>query len=518
MKIIIQIYLLFLIINIKAQNTFQKTYGEVMTQPLLSMDATSDGGFILAGTTTPARGSGGLDMLLIRTDSLGHVIWQKTFGTSIQELGYSVKQTRDGGFIAVGASGTQPCCGPPLYDVYVVRTDGSGNLLWSKTIGGADYDAGYSVRETSDGSIVICGETSSFNARWHAYMLKLASDGTLQWTKTFGITQNGSSAADLLETSDKGFILAGMTAKADNSGGDFYVIKTDSSGNMQWNRIYGGPNDNEAHSICQTHDGGFVIVGETQSFGPNGFNMYAVKIKSNGDTAWTKTFGGNSIDVAYGVSITKDSGFIIVGHSSSFWQNPTTYLVKIDSTGKLGWSKTYGDQYPGAGYAVRETRYGYIICGSKSNGTADQLCLIQTDSLGNAGCNTQSPSTNVGSGGGISSGGIQGGGGIENDYPVQVLSYSQENSLCPTNVAIASTSTNKKNLLIYPDPSSGKFTISGVSGDSEIKVYDSFGQLVVSKNHFDKVAEIDISNQAQGVYFVYVISKTSVETQKIAIQ
>jgi hypothetical protein len=290
------------------------------------------------------------------------VEWEKTFGGRGDDVGYSVQQTRDGGYIIVGWTESYGSGG---YDVYLIKVDANGNMQWSKTFGGREDDWGYSVQQTSDGGYIIVGETKSYGAgRRDVYLIKVDANGNMQWSKTFGGREDdwGSSVQ---QTRDGGYIIVGVTKSYGAGGGDVYLIKVDANGNMQWSKTFGGGAGDVGYSVQQTRDGGYIIVGYTTSYGAGEFDVYLIKVDANGNMQWSKTFGGGSWDWGFSVQQTRDGGYIIVGETKSYGAGGgDVYLIKVDANGNMQWSKTFGGREDDWGLSVQQTRDGgYIIVG-----------------------------------------------------------------------------------------------------------------------------------------------------------
>jgi len=314
---------------------WQNTFGGGDFDIGRSVQQTSDGGFIIAGLTR-SFGAGMSDVYLIKTYSSGNPQWQKTFGGSYSDSAYSVQQTTDGGYIIAGY----------IYsfttfwglDVYLIKTDSAGNSLWQKTIGGSKSDYGCSVQQTSDGGFIIAGYTNSFGAGgYDVYLIKTDSSGNSQWQKTFG-GSGDDYGYSVQQTTDGGFIIAGSTESFGAGKNDVYLIKTDSAGNLIWQKTFGVSDDDKGYSVQQTSDGGYIIAGETNSFGAGYNDVYLIKTDSAGNLLWQKTFGGNEYDSAGSVQQTSDVGYIIAGYTYSFGAGSSdVYLIKVCSDGYPRW-------------------------------------------------------------------------------------------------------------------------------------------------------------------------------------
>ncbi|MFQ5869426.1 MAG: T9SS type A sorting domain-containing protein [Candidatus Zixiibacteriota bacterium] len=355
-----------------------RTYGGSGVDGGYSVQQTSDGGYIIAGYTD-SFGAGLQDFYLVKTDSSGDTLWTRTYGGSDHDWARSVQQTSDGGYIIAGYTGSFGAGGN---DFYLVKTDSSGDTLWTRTYGGSDHDQGLSVQQTSDGGYVIGGMTESFGAGdWDVYLVKTDSSGDTLWTRNYG----GSSedhGYSVQQTSDGGYIIAGLTGSFGAGEFDVYLVKTNSSGDILWARVYGGSDSDYGVSVQQTFDGGYIVAGETRSFGAGYDDVYLVRSGPSGDTLWTRTYGGIDYDHGRSVQQTSDGGYIVAGQTRSFGAgNYNVWLLKTDSSGDTLWTRTYGGSGSDWGWSVQQTSDGgYIIAGGTSSfgaGGAD-VYLIKT--------------------------------------------------------------------------------------------------------------------------------------------
>jgi hypothetical protein len=311
---------------------FCKAIGGEKFDAGVSLIQTSDGGYAIAGYTE-SFGAGEKDVYVVKLDANGNLQWTKTIGGPESEEGNSLIQTSDGGYAITGYTRS---FGAGEWDVYVVKLDANGNLQWTKTIGGKGWDVGNSLIQTSDGGYAITGLTQSFGAGGaDVYVVKLDASGNLQWTKTFG-GKNDDGGISLVQTSDGDYAIAGSTRSFGAGEADVYVVKLDANGNLQWTKTIGGKKHDVGSSLIQTSDGGYAITGATKSFGAGEADVYVVKLDAKGNLQWTKTIGGKSADGGRSLIQTSDGGYVIAGSTTSFgagWINVDVYVVKLDKNG-----------------------------------------------------------------------------------------------------------------------------------------------------------------------------------------
>jgi hypothetical protein len=374
------ILLSLFVINVIAQpdTLWTKTFGGDDIDSAYAMQQTKEGGYIITGFTL-SYGPGYGDVYLIKTDSSGDSLWTKTFGGYDNDSGSSVRQTADGGYIITGWTWSFGSGGG---DVYLIKTDSSGDALWTNTFGGDEEDYGSSVQQTADGGYIITGWTWSFGSGGgDVYLIKTGSSGSALWTNTFG-GEDEEHAYSVQQTTDGGYIIAGSTKSFGEGFEDVYLIKTDSSGDTLWTNTFGGGGSDFGLSVQQTADGGYIIAGSTESFGMGGGDVYLIKTDSSGDSLWTNTFGGGNTDCGLSVQQTTDDGYIIAGWTKSFGEGfEDMYLIKTDSSGDTLWTNTFGGDDSESGASVQQTTGGgYIVAGyTESYGAGEQdVYLIKT--------------------------------------------------------------------------------------------------------------------------------------------
>ena len=360
------------------EEAWNQTFGGTGYDGAHSVQQTSDGGYILAGWTR-SYGAGYDDFWLVKTDANGNEHWNKTFGGSNYEDAGSVQQTADGGYILAGMTKSY---GDGIGDFWLVKTDSDGNKQWDKTFGiTGRYDRAYSAQQTADGGYIGGGYTSSYGAGdYDFWLVKTDANGNKQWNETFGGT-DGDWAYSVQQTSDGGYILAGCTCSYGAGGEDVWLVKTDANGNKQWDKTFGGTGYERAWSVQQTADDGYILAGWTRSYGAGGEDGWLVKTDSNGNKQWDKTFGGTGSDKAYSVQQTADGGYVLAGYTESYGAGgEDVWLVKTDSSGNKQWDKTFGGTGSERAGSVQQTADGgYILAGwTESYGAGDyDLWLIK---------------------------------------------------------------------------------------------------------------------------------------------
>ncbi len=353
-----------------AQTNWQRTYGGANWDEGRSVQQTTDGGYVIAGYSS-SYGAGRVDVYLIKTNAQGDTLWTRTFGGPYTDIGRSVQQTSDGGYIVAGY--TKFWYDTSYSAVYLIKANAQGDTLWTRTFGGdSGDDAAYSVAQTSDGGYIIAGGTHSFGAGpVDAWLLRANASGDTLWTKTIGGAEYdvGNSVQ---QTTDGGYIIAGSTGTAS----DVYLVKTDSHGDTLWTRKYGGTGLDWGEAVQQTTDGGYIVTGRTTSLGKRG--VYLIKTNAAGDTLWSRAYGQSSNSSGYSVQQTTDGGYIIAGTTS--FVGDSVYLVRTNAQGDTLWTRTYGGP-DGVGRCVRQTADGgYIVTGYTSDSAGNRaVYLIKTN-------------------------------------------------------------------------------------------------------------------------------------------
>jgi hypothetical protein len=362
--------------------TFQRTYGGQDDDNCSWARQTYDVGYVMVGGAASV-GNGVHIAWLVKTDERGETLWTRTLGGPWECVGNSVQQTADSGYIIAGGTESLDTLG----DAWLIKTDARGDTLWTRTYGGPSED--FLLDEaalTTDGGYVAVGSTASFGAGAHdVWLIKTDSRGDTSWTRTFGGT-NDEYGASVQQTSDGGYIIAGVTWSYGAGGADVYLIKTNAAGDTQWTRTFGGPIDDYGLCARQTRDGGYIVGGWTMSYPDSSVYIWLIKTNANGDTLWTRKIG-DTLGETWGGPVEQldDGGYIIAGCVDRNFSD--FYLARTDSNGDTIWTRTFGGSSFDVGYSVQKTADGgYVIGGetySFGAGNSD-FYLIKTDANGNA--------------------------------------------------------------------------------------------------------------------------------------
>jgi hypothetical protein len=347
-----------------AQVSFERAYGDTAMDYGRSVQVTSDGGYVITGYSE-SFGSGGMDVYTVRTDSLGDTLWTRSYGGPADDYGLSVDVTSGDGFIIAGYSQS---FGSGSNDIYLIITNASGDPLWTRTYGDTTNDVGLFVQEVSQGGFIVAGYTTSSSAGGtDAYLIRTNSTLDTLWTRTYGdSTYEYGYSVD--ETQDGGFILAGQKNYSGGVEPDIFLVRTDSLGNTLWTKTYGDTLADVAYSVRELPDGSFIVAANKDNSISGIYDVYLMKLNAAGDTVWTKTYGDSLTDFARSLEVTSDGGFIIVGQTYSFGAGEyDIYLIRTDSSGDTLWSQAFGYSSSEIGMSVKEVQNDVYIIGGYTN-------------------------------------------------------------------------------------------------------------------------------------------------------
>jgi hypothetical protein len=339
-----------------------------------SIQQTTDGGYILGGSTASFT-AGGYDCWLLKMDVNGDSLWSRRFGGSSHDACYSVIQASDGGYLHGGYTSS---FGASSRSFWLVKVASNGDSVWSYTYGGSIDDRCYSVQQTSDGGFILAGHTTpSSISSMQVRLIKVNASGTQEWIRTFG-RDNADYCQSVQQTSDGGYILGGATIQ-ESGFEDIWLVKTNSTGDTLWTRIYGGSHNDKCYSVQQTTDGGYILGGYTY-YDYTVADCWLLKTDANGDTLWTKTFGGIYESICHSVQQVADGGYILGGQTNCFGSGYWDFwLVRTDADGDSLWSRTFGESNFDEGWsAVQTTDGGYALGGYTGSYPDYDFRLVKT--------------------------------------------------------------------------------------------------------------------------------------------
>ena len=349
--------------NIKWAKSFDRFFSDAN-----SIQQTSDGGYIAAGGMERFGNDDSRDYAWVaKLDASGNTIWQKRFYGVENAEASSIQQTSDGGYIVAGRTGRYERNSwgdfSIVYNAWVVKLNARGNIVWQKNFGGSREDTANSIQQTKDGGYIFAGMTSSADGDvtgnhedGDIWVVKLNASGNIMWQKSFG--DSGWNTANFIQqTSDDGYIFAGYTLPSAADYNEAWIVKLNASGDIEWQKHLGGSGGDEANSIQQTDDGGYIFAGYTTSndgdvVGVHGLgDLWIVKLNASGDIVWQKCFGGSAWDYANSIQQTNDGGYIVAGSTYSTGSDMTdnhdnrySLVVKLNASGNIVWQEYFSDR------------------------------------------------------------------------------------------------------------------------------------------------------------------------------
>ncbi|MEK7677826.1 MAG: TIGR02597 family protein [Verrucomicrobiota bacterium] len=395
---------------------WEQTFGGSADDDLLDVQQTSDDGYVLVGYSSSGvsgnktvAGYGGNDCWIVKTDAQGSKQWERVFGGSGDDIGISIQQTSDGGYIMLamstsGISGNKSSASFGGYDFWLVKLDSNGDKQWEKVFGGTSEDWAAVLWQTSDGGYILGGssqsgvngnKTSPNLGSDDVWIVKVDANGNKQWDETFGGNDVDGIyyVNSLKQTSDGGFIFAsysksqisGNKAKAGFGGDDFWLVKIDANGSKQWEQVFGGSLLDDPLSVQETSDGGFILGGQSTSpvsgnktaSGFGGYDGWLIKTDRDGNKQWEQVLGGTGTDQIFSVRQIGDGGYLVgLASNSGVSGNKTTpsfgggdaWLVKVDANGAKHWERAFGGSGDdGYRAQIELTGDGGLILGTSSD-------------------------------------------------------------------------------------------------------------------------------------------------------
>ena len=376
-KIAAMIFLLNFASFVALNAQWARTYGGSEEDIPRTIVQASEGGYLVAGYTE-SFGNDNRDFWIIKFDSGGNIEWQRKYGQNFGDSFFSIQKTNDEGFVLVGGSaGTGWSAGG--YDICILKLSLTGEKEWEINYRGSDSDYAYSIQQTNNGGYILTG---CFSYRdildSDICILKLTSTGGIEWCKTYKGSMT-DRAHSIQQTSDEGYILVGYTESFGAGYTDIWILKLNFYGEIEWQKTYGGSHEEEAYSIQQTVDGGYIVAGFTSGFGAGVSDYWILKLNFDGSIEWQKTYGSSKNERASYVRQTSDWGYIVAGNTESFGAGASDiWVLKLNIWGDIEWQKMYGGSQIEEASSIQQTDDGgYIVAGfTETYGAGNEDFLI----------------------------------------------------------------------------------------------------------------------------------------------
>ncbi len=345
-----------------SQGSFQKSFGDSGDEVAFNVTELKDSTFVLTGYTTSFNSD--KDIIVINIDSLGTTNWIRTLRGNKIDIARKIAATSDGGFVLVGSTAS---FGEGRRDIFVAKLDAQGKTEWSKTYGGDDTEYAFAIHPTTDKGYIISGETSSFDVEaTDILVMKIDSVGNLSWSKSIG-GEDVEYAFDALEHYD-GYIVGFETNTWSVGNKDIGLLKLDKNGDLVWMHTYGGKDEDNLTAMLTDKEGTIAMVGLTSSFGFGNLDGYFIKCDKEGQVIFSKSYGDKGADVFHGIVKTPE-GYVMSGFSNSFNNQlleEDVLLVKVNQKGRTKWSKTFGGKYSDVGLNMIYTSKGEVLIVGKT--------------------------------------------------------------------------------------------------------------------------------------------------------
>lgn len=372
MRSLIKVLILIVFISDGFCSTWEHTYGRNQGDVPRAFLATADGGYLLTGGTEPRQNNMGFRVWVLKVGSVGKIQWQKTFGSGIGE---SIVATPDGGYLIAASS---------QGDIRIFKINKFGNVLWQKTFDREkSSDAAIKLQADSDGGYILTGYTNFTGELSDIWIIRIDSEGKVIWQYTYG-GPTFDVPSSIKETPDGGWIIVGYTKLGGTKTIRCWVFKLKSTGEMEWQKAFGGNQDAYGMDAVVTSDGGFAIAG--MAFDDGITDGFVVRLSSSGNVIWQKMYGGAGFEQVAALETTTENNFVLTGDTGSFGKGANAFILSIDSQGELLWQNLYGTIDGRSLFsAINKTKdSGYIAFGDISESqTGQNFWLLKLDHSGN---------------------------------------------------------------------------------------------------------------------------------------
>lgn len=528
--------LLFFIIlsttaNLFSQVQFQKKYESTNASRAYSIKTTLDGGYIISGSYD-VTGLLSAEFYSIKLDAQGDTLWANTYGYGVDTSlavnrdgagneAYDIIQTHDSGYLIVGEAHDSSS---GQSNALAIKLTKEGRMVWAKSYGGSLSDYGYSVTQLPDSGYILAGYTESHGLGIRdVYALRLNKIGDTIWTRAYGGNAI-DGAINMSPTQDGGFILVGNTFSFGEGMSDVYVIKIEVNGDLDWAYAYGGPSNDFGNDIVQLSDKSYVISGSTESFGSGQRDVYVIKIDSLGELIWSKSMGGTGNESGKSVIELPNNQIAVFGNTRSFGKGfEDYYLIKMNGLGDTLLTKVYGGLSIDFGESIQSTaNNGLIMTGftNSFNTYNYDVYIVKTDSLGNSNCHQGVTSTTIVSPVTIKTITST----ITSSAPgIKVATLrtgkTYTNSLNTCNINSINEMNIESQLVVYPNPTTNNITVQDKNGvlatDFSITILDIQGKQMRTQILTATNTSLDISMLKNGIYFAKIETTLGIATKKI---
>lgn len=487
-----------------SQISFQKAYSGYFGRTILQ---TSDSGYVFISRLSDSLTSAKDITYLVKTNQFGDTIWTKTYSTTLNNVVCNIVQTADGGFAFAGYSAGYSTAGITYYS-WLVRTNSFGDTLWTKKYVSINETFARSMQQTSDGGFIMAG-SAIVSSNEDYLLMKTDSLGNLQWSRKYG-AYSMDRPSNVIEVAGSGYIISGLS-QSFGGGDEIYIVKTDLNGNLIWSKTYGGASDDLPFCTINAHNNQYVVLSLTRSF--NGLNedFYLLKIDSSGNLVWSKVYDVGLYDSPSYITSTNDNGYIITGTTIG-----GSYTMKVNSIGDTVWAKNIDISTSYGNCLTKTFDNGYAFLSYRYNTPLFGNCIIKTDSLATS-C-------------------------TQTFIPVNIISHTTSSSIATTTTSLISFSVSSIPMLInsrgkvtticnpigvneqsekhnfikiYPNPNNGSFSIemSDSISENNFELFNIFGQKVLEQKISNGQNKIITTNLASGLYN-YLIHHHNLEVIK----
>jgi hypothetical protein len=356
--------------------SWSKTYGGVNAEYAQSVEQTVDGGYILGGHTN-SYGAGDWEGWLIKTDIEGNELWNKTYGGALEDIFNCAIQTSDGGYAAAGYAG---CSTSGKFELWIIKTDENGTVIWDKKYGNGDKVFGNCIIETEQGYVLVSWANISYPSGGDAWLVELDKNGDMIWNSTFGGTKSDHGDTVIHDDINGGYVIVGTTYSFGYGSSDLWLLKTDENGEELWNKTFGGVEYDTGGDVIQTLDGGFTLTGGITPYGSAWRDACLIRTDENGNELWTRLYGGDDYDLGSSIIQTIDGDFLIAGSTPSFGANSCDgWLIKADENGIELWNVTFGGKDIDSALSVIQSDDGGFVVAGKygSKNNYDEAWLVK---------------------------------------------------------------------------------------------------------------------------------------------